>query len=157
MPPSSGASSKFSSALTTASFRKTHNENLPDAPSARAAGDYIGAMAAGGRWNPIGTPMLYAARYAAFCGANRGRFDSILDCSSASPRLCSPFAPIYASVETREQQRKTIQQAADDFLVEYKLQHESATFAVYALGHVTAFRSGPPGAAGFRTVHVFYV
>jgi hypothetical protein len=39
--------------------------------------------------------------------------------------------------EARDQRRKTIQQAADDFLVEYKAKHESATFAAYALGHVT--------------------
>ena len=39
--------------------------------------------------------------------------------------------------EARDQRRKTIQQAADDFLVEYKAKHESATFAEYALGHVT--------------------
>jgi len=39
--------------------------------------------------------------------------------------------------ESREQRRKTIQQAADEFLVEYKAKHESPTFAVYALGHVT--------------------
>src|ERR1700691_3159947 len=39
--------------------------------------------------------------------------------------------------EAREQQRKTIRQAADEFLVEYKLKHESATFAIYALKHVT--------------------
>src|SRR5438552_1803233 len=39
--------------------------------------------------------------------------------------------------ENREQRRKTIDQAAEEFLADYKLKHESATFAVYALGHVT--------------------
>ncbi len=39
--------------------------------------------------------------------------------------------------EGQEQQRKTIQQAANEFLIDYKLKHESATFAVYALRHVT--------------------
>ncbi|HWY03588.1 MAG TPA: hypothetical protein VNX60_07965 [Candidatus Acidoferrum sp.] len=36
-----------------------------------------------------------------------------------------------------EQQRKTIRHAATDFLVDYRLKHASATFAEYALGHVT--------------------
>jgi hypothetical protein len=39
--------------------------------------------------------------------------------------------------ENREQRRKTIKLAADEFLIDYKAKHESATFAVYALGHVT--------------------
>jgi integrase len=39
--------------------------------------------------------------------------------------------------EARAQGRKTIRQAADEFLVEYRAKHESPTFAVYALGHVT--------------------
>ena len=39
--------------------------------------------------------------------------------------------------EAREQRRRTIQQAADEFLVEYKAKHEAPTFAAYALGHVT--------------------
>jgi hypothetical protein len=39
--------------------------------------------------------------------------------------------------ENREQRRKTIKQAADEFLADYKLKHSSATFAVYALGHVS--------------------
>jgi hypothetical protein len=59
---------------------------------------------------------------AAFCGASRGRSDSILDCSSPSRKLCSPFAP------PRVWLRK----------------HESATFAVYALGYVTDHLGGKP-------------
>ncbi|MCL5742904.1 MAG: site-specific integrase [Acidobacteria bacterium] len=39
--------------------------------------------------------------------------------------------------EAREQRRKTIKEAADDFLLDYKLKHECPTFAEYALGHVT--------------------
>src|SRR3954467_14241656 len=38
--------------------------------------------------------------------------------------------------ETREQGRKTIQEAADEFLLDYKSKHASATYAIYALGHV---------------------
>ncbi|HEY6343627.1 MAG TPA: tyrosine-type recombinase/integrase [Bryobacteraceae bacterium] len=38
--------------------------------------------------------------------------------------------------EAREQQRKTVDQAAQEFLQDYKLKHVSATFADYALGHV---------------------
>ncbi len=44
--------------------------------------------------------------------------------------------------ETREQQRKTIRQAADEFLKEYRLKHQSPTFAEYALGHVTSLLGG---------------
>jgi integrase len=39
--------------------------------------------------------------------------------------------------EARQQRRKTIQQAADEFLVEYRAKHQSPTFAAYALGHIT--------------------
>src|SRR5712691_9984124 len=39
--------------------------------------------------------------------------------------------------EAREQQRKTIQQAADEFLKDYTAKHESSTWAEYALGHLS--------------------
>src|ERR1700694_3696498 len=35
--------------------------------------------------------------------------------------------------EAREQRRKTIQEAADEFLLDYKSKHESPTYAIYAL------------------------
>ena len=44
--------------------------------------------------------------------------------------------------EAREQQRKTIQLAADEFLQDYKAKHESSTFAKYALGHVSRILGG---------------
>src|SRR5579862_6255364 len=40
--------------------------------------------------------------------------------------------------ESRGQQRKTIQQATDEFLEDYRTKHKSATFAEYALGHVSS-------------------
>jgi integrase len=40
--------------------------------------------------------------------------------------------------EAREQQRKTIQLAADEFLKDYRVKHQSPTFAEYALWHVSS-------------------
>src|SRR6202158_3066624 len=44
--------------------------------------------------------------------------------------------------ESRDQQRKTIKQAADEFLEDYRAKHQSATFAEYALGHVSSLLGG---------------
>jgi integrase len=44
--------------------------------------------------------------------------------------------------ESREQQRKSIQQAADEFLEDYRAKHQSATYAEYALGHVSSLLGG---------------
>jgi integrase len=44
--------------------------------------------------------------------------------------------------ENREQRRKTIQEAADEFLEDYRAKHQSATFAEYALGHVCKLLGG---------------
>jgi len=44
--------------------------------------------------------------------------------------------------EGREQQRKTIQQAADEFLKDYGAKHQSSTWAEYALGHVSRLLGG---------------
>ena len=39
--------------------------------------------------------------------------------------------------EAREQRRKTIKFAADEFLVDYRAKHQSPKYAEYALGHVS--------------------
>jgi hypothetical protein len=44
--------------------------------------------------------------------------------------------------EAREQRRKTIQLAADEFLTDYRAKHQSATFAEYALGRVSKLLGG---------------
>src|SRR5260370_15230323 len=44
--------------------------------------------------------------------------------------------------EAREQRRKTIQLAADEFLEDYRAKHQSPTFAEYALGHVSRLLGG---------------
>src|SRR5260370_25772407 len=44
--------------------------------------------------------------------------------------------------EAREQQRKTIQFAAAEFLTDYRAKHQAPTFAEYALGHVSKLLDG---------------
>src|SRR5437762_8166041 len=44
--------------------------------------------------------------------------------------------------ESREQQRKTIQLAADEFLKDYRAKHQTSTFAEYALGHASRLLGG---------------
>jgi len=39
--------------------------------------------------------------------------------------------------EAHEQKRKTVQQAADEFLMDYRTKHRSPTYAEYALGLAT--------------------
>jgi integrase len=65
------------------------------------------------------------------------RDEAVKEESRQRERLDKSYSQVIEE-EGREQRRKTIQQASDDFLVEYKVKHESPTFAVYALGHVAA-------------------
>src|SRR5580704_12191277 len=44
--------------------------------------------------------------------------------------------------EAREQRRKTIQFAADEFLTDYRAKHQSPKYAEYALGHVSSLLGG---------------
>jgi integrase len=44
--------------------------------------------------------------------------------------------------ESREQQRKTVEVAADEFLKDYSAKHLSSTWAEYALGHVSRVLGG---------------
>lgn len=45
--------------------------------------------------------------------------------------------------EVRTHQRKTVQQAADEFFADYKLKHRSPTYAKYALDHVNRVTRRP--------------
>jgi hypothetical protein len=53
-----------------------------------------------------------------------------------SQRLETSYSQVIEE-EAREQRRKTIEFAADEFLTDYRAKHRSATFEEYALGHVT--------------------
>ncbi|MGA3100174.1 MAG: hypothetical protein ABSF25_27285 [Bryobacteraceae bacterium] len=63
------------------------------------------------------------------------RDEAVREESRQRERLEKSYSQVIEE-EAREQRRKTIQQASDEFLLEYKVKHESPTFAVYALGHV---------------------
>jgi integrase len=64
------------------------------------------------------------------------RDEAVKEESRQRERLEKSYSQVIEE-EGRAQRRKTIQQASDEFLLEYKVKHESPTFAVYALGHVT--------------------
>jgi len=51
-------------------------------------------------------------------------------------RLEKSFSQVIEE-EARAHRRKTIKEAADEFLLDYKLKHEATTFVEYALGHIT--------------------
>ncbi len=56
-------------------------------------------------------------------------------------RLEKSYSPVVEE-ESREQQRKTIQLAADEFLKDYRTKHQSSAYAEYALGHVSQLLGG---------------
>lgn len=64
------------------------------------------------------------------------KIQAMLEESRQRERLEKSYSQVIED-ESREQQRKTIQKAADEFLADYKLKHESAAYAIYALRHVT--------------------
>jgi integrase len=78
---------------------------------------------------------LYGRRYRGSTGtANKP--DAIKEERRQRERLEKSYGQILEE-EARQQQRKTIQFAADEFLKDYAAKHRSATYAEYALGHVT--------------------
>src|ERR1039458_5501963 len=60
---------------------------------------------------------------------------AIIEERNQRERLTKSYGQVLQE-EAREQQRKTIQEAADEFLEDYRAKHQSATYAEYALGHV---------------------
>jgi integrase len=65
------------------------------------------------------------------------RDEAVREESRQRDRLEKSYSQVIEE-EGRVERRKTIQFAADEFLTDYRAKHQSATFAEYALGHVTA-------------------
>src|SRR5580704_16678659 len=66
------------------------------------------------------------------------REEAIKEESRQRQRMEKTYSQIIED-EGRAQQRKTIREAADEFLIDYTVKHESATYAIYALRHVSDF------------------
>jgi integrase len=64
------------------------------------------------------------------------RDEAVREESRQRERLEKSYSQVIEE-EARVQQRKTIQFAADEFLADYRTKHRSATFAEYALRHVS--------------------
>ncbi len=69
------------------------------------------------------------------------RDEAVREESRQRERLEKSYSQVIEE-EAREQRRKTIQFAADEFLTDYRAKHQSATFAEYALGHVSKLLGG---------------
>ena len=69
------------------------------------------------------------------------RDEAVREESRQRERLEKSYSQVIEE-EARDQRRKTIQFAADEFLKDYRAKHQSATFAEYALGHVSTLLGG---------------
>ena len=77
---------------------------------------------------------LHGRRYRGSTGT-AGKPQAIAEERRQRERLEKSYGQILVE-EAREQQRKTIQKAAEEFLEDYRAKHQAATYAEYALGHV---------------------
>src|ERR1022692_1253884 len=69
------------------------------------------------------------------------RDEAVREESRQRERLEKSYSQVIEE-EARDQRRKTIQFAADEFLEDYRAKHQSPTFAEYALGHVSRLLGG---------------
>ena len=83
---------------------------------------------------------LDGRRYRGSTGATN-KPDAINEERRQRERLEKSYSQVIEE-EAREQQRKTIQLTADEFLEDYRAKHQSPTFAEYALGHVSRLLGG---------------
>ncbi len=80
--------------------------------------------------------QLYGRRYRGSTGA-ASKPQAIAEERRQRERLEKSYSQIIEE-EAHEQRRKTIREAADEFLADYRAKHQAATFAEYALGHVNS-------------------